>query len=443
MSTREGNTPIDAAKKKAKHLHSILKVRIPDISLSECLNTYARIEGARNWSTFREALISPSAEENTYKKLGVFMEKTIRPLLAQIGSAHGVKISAPPSYFVANFAGDGNVVNAQPSKTFDVTLQPEGQKNSYYSFNMEVSPGAISVEKAEIVFEIPERFFNTAVSLLSSTKIPGEFTPGLIRSSENGELKYSLVLEIDGLFYSAGAVTNIWDATEKIEYVRQELDETVEKYAKLNVAFQRLAKQWGNKKLVSSFETALWGVLTGTPRYMSASPEFHSASFGDVTLTASVGKSGPYINGPGGSLNLGVSSIIYLEANAKRPAGYYIAKYGNDFEADIYLKGVGKEDLVKITAEFGIPLEYELAQSLGLSFDDIPGDYVAFFRSRAFRGLQDWVAHNRSFAKKISKSAKYIPDWYDRATGERPIPASDEELAKQRSSAKRRGRLRN
>ncbi|MBI5634115.1 MAG: hypothetical protein HZA15_11635 [Nitrospirae bacterium] len=124
MSAREGITLLDKAKKKAKHLHSILKVRIPDISLSECLNTYARIEGVRDWNTLREALISPSAEENPYKKLGVFMEETIRPILAQIGRKHGVKLSAPSAYFVANFDGDENVLNAQPSKSFDVTFQP-------------------------------------------------------------------------------------------------------------------------------------------------------------------------------------------------------------------------------------------------------------------------------------------------------------------------------
>ncbi|MBI5634114.1 MAG: hypothetical protein HZA15_11630 [Nitrospirae bacterium] len=308
---------------------------------------------------------------------------------------------------------------------------------------MEVSPGAISAEKAEIVFDFPERFFDIAVSLLSSKRMPYEFTPSLLRSSENGRVKYSLVLDMEGFFHSAGAEKHIWDAAEKIDYVRQKLDESVGKYAKLNAAFKRLAKQWGNKKLVSGFETALWKVFTGTPRFMSASPDFHSASFGDVTLTAYIGKTGPRISGLGGDLNIGPSSIIYLRDDKKKPDGYYIAKYGHAFEADIYLKGVFKEDLVKITAEFGVPLEHELAQSLGLSFDDIPDDYVAFFRSRAFRGLQEWVAQNRSFAKKISKSAKYIPDWYERANGKHPIPALDEELAMQKSSGKRRGGLRN
>ncbi len=38
------------AKEKAKHLHSILKSRIPDIKLGECLNFYARLNGAKDWN---------------------------------------------------------------------------------------------------------------------------------------------------------------------------------------------------------------------------------------------------------------------------------------------------------------------------------------------------------------------------------------------------------
>ena len=115
--------------------------------------------------------------------------------------------------------------------------------------------------------------------------------------------------------------------------------------------------------------------------------------------------------------------------------------YFIDHEADIYLKGISKEDILKITAEFGVPPDYELALQLGVPLEEIKEEYVAFFRSQAFIGLQDWVSKNRSFARKIRGHAAYLPDWYERATGQRPIPDSDRDLVKEgRAVLNRRSR---
>ncbi len=51
--------------------------------------------------------------------------------------------------------------------------------------------------------------------------------------------------------------------------------------------------------------------------------------------------------------------------------GYYIAKYSHVFEADIYLKDISKEDIVKMLSEFGVPPDFELAQELGIPLDSI------------------------------------------------------------------------
>jgi hypothetical protein len=432
MSIKQDSSPIDIAKKKAKHLHSILKTRIPDISLGECLNSYARIEGARDWNTFSAALKTQSTEESPYVKIGTFIDETLLPMMTQIASAHGMGFSAPNAYFVARKDGDESVVHSQASKELEATFQPKNQTNTDYSFSLEVSATGIYQERSDITFVFPEDAYGAAASIFSGKRMPHELTASLLRNIDRGVTTYCLILGIEPFFYTSGVAKGIWDASEKIQYIRQELDETVGKYAKLNIAFQRLSKQLNNKRLLVSFETALWEVFTGTPRYMSASSEFHSASFGDVTLKAHMEKSGPCISGSGGSLNLGVSSIIYREAKDKTPAGYYIAKYGHDFEADIYLKGIAKEDLLKITSEFGVPLEFDLAQELGVPLEKIKDAYTAFFRSRAFLGLQDWVAKNRSFAKQIRRGASYIPDWYERATGRHPVPDSDEELDKER-----------
>jgi|GEM_PF-2523869 len=428
MSIKQESTPITVAKKKAKHLYSILKVRIPDISLGECLNSYARMEGARDWNTLSAALRTHTTDESLYKKIGTFIDKTLRPTVMQLGSAYAMDVSAQGSYFVAQRDGDENVVYSRPAKEVDVTFHPKKQTNSDYSFSIEVTPTGISVERGEFVFVFPENGYSIAVSIFSSKRMPYDLTPSLLRNTHKGELIYNLILGIEPFFTSSGASKEIWDAPEEIEHIRRELDETIGKYAKLNEVFQRLSKHWGSKRLVSSFETALWEVFTGTPRYMSVSPEFYRASFGDVILTAFIDKSGPHITGAGGDVNLGACSIIYREADDKMPAGYYVAKYGSHSEPRIYLKGISKEDISKITFEFGVPPDYELAQELGIPIEEVKDEYTAFFRSRAFPGLQDWVSRNRSFAKKIRKNAPYLPDWYERATGLHPIPDSDEEL---------------
>ncbi len=106
MSTEQENFPIDIAKRKAKHLHSILKVRIPDISLGECLNSYARMEGARDWNTLSASFKAQSPyEESPYKKIGTFVDEVLRPMMTQIAGAHGMEFSAPAAYFVAQKDG--------------------------------------------------------------------------------------------------------------------------------------------------------------------------------------------------------------------------------------------------------------------------------------------------------------------------------------------------
>lgn len=55
-------------------------------------------------------------------------------------------------------------------------------------------------------------------------------------------------------------------------------------------------------------------------------------------------------------------------------------------------------------------------------------------------GLRDWVSRNRSFAKQISRGAQYIPDWYERVTGARPVPDPDEAPMKEKKTLRSEGR---
>jgi hypothetical protein len=434
MSINQNSSPIDTAKKKAKHLHSILKVRIPEISLGECLNSYARMEGARDWNTFSATLKKQSAIPGAlYQKLDNLIDSTLRPVMMKIGQTHGMDINvSAKTLIIEKKDADNNISSFSPSKKFDVTFQPQKQSNTYYTFQMEISSEEVSAWSNDITFIFPEDHPDIPMSILAGKRVPLEITPRVLRNTDRGQFTFNLILETEPFFEGVRiGKEEIWDFTDRIEYFGKEMDESIRQYSILNIAFQKLSKHWSNKKLQSSFETSLWKVFTGTPRFMSAPTEFHSAPFGDITLAASASEWGPMISGPDGVLNLGVSSIIYCEADKEKPAGYYIAKYGNSHGADIYLKGIVKDDILRITSEFGVPPGYELAEDLGIPIDDIKDEYIAFYRSQAFKGLQDWVSRNRSFAKKIRHGAAYIPDWYERATGQRPVPDSDEELIKE------------
>ncbi len=59
MSKSDDAPAVVKAKDKAKHLHSILKRRCPDISLGECLDIYAKLNEARNWNTLLPTLRVP------------------------------------------------------------------------------------------------------------------------------------------------------------------------------------------------------------------------------------------------------------------------------------------------------------------------------------------------------------------------------------------------
>lgn len=55
------------AKTKAKKLHYLLKKRIPEISLGECYNIYARLENCKDWNTLRIVLMKKSDSEMAEK----------------------------------------------------------------------------------------------------------------------------------------------------------------------------------------------------------------------------------------------------------------------------------------------------------------------------------------------------------------------------------------
>lgn len=430
MSKVQFNSAIEAAKDKAKHLHSILKKRCSDISLSECYNVYARLEGARDWNTLNAVLNGrPAKEESTQKRIEAFWGETIQPMLTQIASANGLDLSTSDSYFLADKDTDESGIYSPALEVF-MELEPKNKKNTFCSFSIKISPRQVYIKKVELIFDFPENLFDFASTVFHSERIPFDLTPSIVRNTEMGKIKNTFILEVGDFSEVTGRALHIWDSAEKIECIRRDLNEMLRKYSRLIIPFQKLSNQWSNKKVQSSFETAIWETFTGKPRYMSASPEFYRASFGEVILTAVIYESGPYIKGPDGSLPFGASSIIYKAADDSGPAGYYIAKYGHNFEADIYLKGIAKEDILKITSEFGIPPDFKLAQELDFSVED---EYVAFYRSKAFRRLNNWISKNRSFAKRIRRHASYIPDWYDRAIGQYPIPDSDRELINQKS----------
>ncbi|MNN72779.1 hypothetical protein D3C81_1888430 [compost metagenome] len=128
-----------------------------------------------------------------------------------------------------------------------------------------------------------------------------------------------------------------------------------------------------------------------------------------------MGFDGPHITTGNVGVSLGVIHIrdfmpaLYI----KGPAGWYVVKY--DAESRIDIHWFNEHQVHELSREFGIPLW-------------VPGcsrheSEAAFYHGAAWEALKKWViAHPRIAKQTIQHDQPYLPGWYERALGLRPIP---------------------
>ncbi len=152
---------------------------------------------------------------------------------------------------------------------------------------------------------------------------------------------------------------------------------------------------------------------------------FHQAVVGGIRFDGVLSADGPYIiahsiaeNRPAGGVALVVSGLRrFLPSHFGRgpgPWGWYIVKYTS--EARVFLDGFAAEHVDRMGAEFGlIPVDEQ--QQHG-------GPARAFYESRAWAGLVQWVGRHPHMAKRMSRHDAYLPGWYDCARAVRSGPAA-------------------
>ena len=134
---------------------------------------------------------------------------------------------------------------------------------------------------------------------------------------------------------------------------------------------------------------------------------------------------GPYIeahsiagNRPADGVALVVSGLRrFLPSRFGRgpgPWGWYIVKCRS--EARVLLDGFTGEHLDLMRAQFGLlPVDEQHQHG---------GPARAFYGSRAWAGLVQWVGAYPRTAKRMSRYDAYLPGWYDRARMVRGEPAA-------------------
>ncbi len=151
---------------------------------------------------------------------------------------------------------------------------------------------------------------------------------------------------------------------------------------------------------------------------------FHQAVVGGIRFDGVLSADGPYItacsvagNWPAGGVALVVSGLRqFLPSQFGRgpgPWGWYIVKYRS--EARVLLDGFTNGHLGRMRAEFGLlPVDEHKRHG---------GSARAFYESRAWAGLVQWVGKHPRMAKRMSRYDAYLPGWYDHALIARGEPA--------------------
>lgn len=401
------NPLVEEAKRKAKHLHSVLKTRVSDIKLGECLNFYAKMQGAKDWNVL-SAMLNQTKPEQDPKKIDEFIKNTALPWISSLAAKHDMKVDAN-----ASDIGDGDTFGRlKPVRSIPISIVPLGQQNgeSFCESFLEVSTTSIRLScnglfDIRVNFMFPVEAFSLAAQFLTSDKTYGGDTePQVTRCQQQGQTFYVFSINTLGVSDSADRGLDIFTDKDVHNYFQKGLDGFLGRYARISKAFSALSGRWGNRRLIEGFESALWKMNNDEPLYMASSNEFYTKTIAGVPLYAALGRTGPYIAGPDGSVEIGVCSIIELEnGNDKQPAGYYIAKYGDDSQVRIFLKDFTVEDLDKVTAGFGIPRGHY-------------ADETSFYKTPAFKGLRAWMRGNPKYAKRVGRDGgRYLPDWYERA----------------------------
>lgn len=390
------------AKKKAKHLQSMLSPRLPDIALGDCLNFVSRLERHKDWNSYCAKLKQLERER---AEVDSYITETALPLIVKTAAKYNMAVEADSTQIEDH---QGSFRRAG-TRRLPIWIQPIDNHcgDTYCECYLEVSITSLLIGtdffNLGLSFVFPEDAFSEVAQVLSSSKISTDEEPRLTRCEIRQKQCYTITVNAGSIRDTTGHGVTISQDPMVQKVLQNGIVRFFTGYDSAVKAFRKLQGRWGNKKLLMDFENALWKMKTNEPSYMATDSNFYSTTIAGQQIRAALGMYDPYIECDNGSVAIGVASIIYNEdGSEKRPVGFYIAKYGSMHDAAIHLKGFSQTDVERVTAEFGVP------QGRFGERD------TSFFDSPAFVGLCKWAEKNPQYAKRIGrKGGKYLPGWYD------------------------------
>lgn len=394
---------IAGAKKKAKHLQSLFKSLLPELTLGECLDYISRLEHQRDWNTYCAKLKGADARGNASQPLDTYIIDTALPLIMTTAAKHHMRVRVDSSG-----VHDGNGrYGRQPSRVVSMTIEPFFTRGgvTYCRPFFDVSLKSVRFGTGRFFlgldFLFPEEAFPVVSQILSGNDRSIGEEPQVMRTEVEQRPAYVLTVNASSVGEIASPDLNIFNDSTVNQSLLKGLDDFFVRYGRVARAYAALQGKWGNKRLVAGFQSALWKMNSNEPPFMAAATTFYTTKIAGLELKGEVTRSGPCIVGGDSSVAIGVCSIIYLhEGEEGKTEGYYIAKYSDKWQTELFLKGFSEREVDRVTAEFGIPRSSESATS--------------FYQTPAFKGLCSWTEKNPQFAKRVSRSANiYLPEWYE------------------------------
>lgn len=404
-STTSDSPLIIQAKKKAKHLQSIFKLRLPKLTHGECLNIISRLEHERDWNSYLAKLKQTGSGGDHADEIDNYIKKTALLLIANTAAKYNLKVIVDPSQIK-----DGEATRGRPvPRRISLRIEPQNQKHgeTYCEPFLDISMNSQRFSNdwfsIALNFKFPKEAFSVVAQILSGDKIgAGDVEPQISRFETQQEACYMLTVNTRSVSDSVDHGLSIFTDPKMNRIMQTGFDRFFSGYGRAVKAYSNLHGKWGNKRLVADFENALWKINQDEPPYMATTNRFYSTTIAGLQFYGALGSAGPYILGPDGSVEIGVCSIINLnEGTEGDQEGYYIAKYGSTWQTQIHLKGFSESDVARVTAEFGICRGHY-------------SDETSFYQTPAFDALCVWTDNNPQYAKRVGrKGGKYLPDWYE------------------------------
>lgn len=402
------------AKKKAKHLQSILRLMLPEIKHTQCLHIISKLERERDWNTYLAKLNKDDAativssgpcEGSTGSHRDKLLRSRFLPIITETAVKYGMGISVQE-----NFSGVGvpSGLGAGADR-IEITIEPLGAQGTVSC------DGFLEVTDSRVLLFSRDRFYLAVnllfpkqalpllTSILSSPKLASEAEPQLTRVESAGVDAFLFTVNTSAISDIANRGFTIENDPGLLPAFQRSLEKFLTSFKKVTRAYLALQGKWGNNRLALDLENALWRLGSDEPPYMATSGVFYVTTIAGLSVSCVLGHSGPYVLAGEGSVEIGVCSIIHLPNGYEGSApGYYVAKYGDAWQARIHLPGFTEEDIDQLTAEIGIPKGRFAERD------------TRFLESRAFRALQKWAKDNPKFVKRIAKSGeRYLPGWLD------------------------------